>query len=213
MHKNDEQKQDPSNSSALPPYLNITDVLPIAGKNKEQLTAEVIMEPCIRAATTNYYYHATMPHLSLAAMIKCLKEEVQDTENNKHLTRQENTLAAQINTLDALFHSMAQAASQSKHLEIKERYFNLALKAQKQCAKTIQTLAELKQPQPVAYVKQANIAQSMQVNNATLEIEKKNFSQNKLLEKKHEKRLDNRETFTAKLNDSHLAAMAAVHRT
>jgi hypothetical protein len=43
----------------------------------------------------------------------------------------------------------------------------LALKAQSQCRATLETLAAIKNPQPVAFVRQANIAHGpQQVNNA-----------------------------------------------
>ncbi len=44
----------------------------------------------------------------------------------------------------------------------------LALKAQSQCRATIESLAEIKNPRPVAFVQQANIAHGpQQVNNET----------------------------------------------
>ena len=41
----------------------------------------------------------------------------------------------------------------------------LALKAQSQCRATIEALTNIKNPRPVAYVRQANIGQAVQVNN------------------------------------------------
>jgi hypothetical protein len=42
----------------------------------------------------------------------------------------------------------------------------LALKAQSQCRATIETLAEIKNPQPVAFVQQADVAHGpQQINN------------------------------------------------
>jgi len=47
-----------------------------------------------------------------------------------------------------------------------ETYMRLALKAQSQCRTTLETLAEIKNPRAVAFVKQANIAGGhQQVNN------------------------------------------------
>lgn len=39
------------------------------------------------------------------------------------------------------------------------------MKAQGQCSATLETFADIKNPRPVAFVKQANIAQNQQVNN------------------------------------------------
>ena len=48
-----------------------------------------------------------------------------------------------------------------------ETYLRLALRAQAQCRATLETLAVIKNPQPVAFVRQANIANGpQQVNNA-----------------------------------------------
>ncbi|MBK0054346.1 hypothetical protein [Stenotrophomonas sp. S39] len=47
-----------------------------------------------------------------------------------------------------------------------ERYMRLALKAQAQCRSTLESLAEIRNPRPVAFVKQANIASGhQQINN------------------------------------------------
>lgn len=45
-----------------------------------------------------------------------------------------------------------------EYLNATDTYLRLALKAQAQCRATLQTLAEIKNPRPVAFVKQANIA-------------------------------------------------------
>ena len=44
------------------------------------------------------------------------------------------------------------------HLQAAETYMRLALKSQSQCRTTVETLAEIKNPRQVAFVKQANIA-------------------------------------------------------
>ena len=89
-------------------------------------------------------------------------------ENNVSLV--ESMLLTQANTLDAMFNSFACRAQQNvgHHLNAVESYARLALKAQAQSRATLQTLAEIKNPRPVAFVKQANIAHGpQQVNNAS----------------------------------------------
>jgi hypothetical protein len=79
----------------------------------------------------------------------------------------------------------------------------LALKAQSNCRSTIEALGELKHPKAVAFVKQANIAHTQQVNNgapagisrpvragAGAGAEKLTSAPNKLLEQTHGERLD-----------------------
>ena len=79
----------------------------------------------------------------------------------------EATLAAQAVALDAIFNELARraAANMGEYLNATEIYLRLGLKAQAQRWAT-QTLFEINNPQPVAFVKQANIANGpQQVNN------------------------------------------------
>jgi hypothetical protein len=76
-----------------------------------------------------------------------------------------------------------------------ETYLRLALRAQTQCRATLETLAAIKNPQPVAFVRQANIAHGpQQVNNAgTAEGSRAGDTknqQNKVLDYQHGERLD-----------------------
>jgi hypothetical protein len=48
-----------------------------------------------------------------------------------------------------------------------DRYLRLALKAQAQCRATLQTLVEAKYPRQATFIRQANIAEQQQINNAT----------------------------------------------
>lgn len=70
-------------------------------------------------------------------------------------------LAAQTIALNAVFSDIAWRAARNtmEYLPATETYLRLALKAQAQCRATIEALAEIKNPRPVAFVKQANIAQ------------------------------------------------------
>jgi len=49
--------------------------------------------------------------------------------------------------------------------ESMESYLRLAFKAQAQCRATLETLANIKNPQPTAFIRQQNIAANQQVNN------------------------------------------------
>jgi len=81
----------------------------------------------------------------------------------------ESLLVAQATALDAIFTELARRAAlnMGEYLSASERYMRLALKAQSQCRTTVEALAQLKNPRPVAFVHQANIAHGpQQVNNA-----------------------------------------------
>ncbi|HDS1146363.1 MULTISPECIES: hypothetical protein [Stenotrophomonas] len=80
----------------------------------------------------------------------------------------DSLLTSQAIALNAVFLEMSRRAALNMggHLRATETYMRLALKAQSQCRTTLETLAEIKNPRAVAFVKQANIAGGhQQVNN------------------------------------------------
>ena len=87
------------------------------------------------------------------------------------MSEAEATLTAQAATLDAIFNELARRAALNlgEYINAAEIYLRQALKAQAQCRATLETLAEIKNPRQVAFVKQANISQGhQQVNNGVL---------------------------------------------
>lgn len=79
----------------------------------------------------------------------------------------ETMLMTQANTLDMVFNRLALQAIQNPLMQQMDALLRLALKAQSQCRSTLEALADIKNPRPVAFVKQANIAHGpQQVNNA-----------------------------------------------
>lgn len=79
----------------------------------------------------------------------------------------ESALVAQAMSLQATYTTLSRLASKNvTNIKVCDQYLRLALKAQSQCRCTIEALAEMKNPRPVAFVKQANIAAGhQQVNN------------------------------------------------
>lgn len=130
------------------------------------------------------------------------------------LSRVESMLMAQAHTLDGLFARLTTSALTCTDLGKLERYMKLALKAQSQTRATLQTLGELKAPKQVAFVKQANIGNQVQVNNgdSSSHARKNRKSPNELLEVEHGERLDTRTTGTASGVDSAMAPVGAKHR-
>lgn len=90
---------------------------------------------------------------------------------NGDLTDAERMLMAQATTLDVIFNQLARraAANLGEYIQTSETYLRLAMKAQSQCRATLETLAAMKNPTPVAFVRQANIANGHQQVNNTLE--------------------------------------------
>jgi hypothetical protein len=79
----------------------------------------------------------------------------------------ERVAIAQIATLNALFNSLIQNAWKNYSTPHFEKMMKLGLKAQSQCARTLETLTALKNPAIIA--KQLNMANQQVVNNAVVE--------------------------------------------
>ncbi|MBM7062829.1 hypothetical protein JQX08_19110 [Pseudomonas sp. UL073] len=92
----------------------------------------------------------------------------------------------------------------------------LALKAQNQSRATLQTLADLKTPKQIAFVKQANVGNQIQVNNGTQKqpacARKTKRAQNELLEVGHEQRLDTRAKGATGSVDSEMETVGKKYR-
>lgn len=137
--------------------------------------------------------------------------------NSGDMTRAENMLVAQAHTLDGLFANLLNRGLMTNQVDKFEMFMRLALKAQNQSRATLQTLNELKTPKQVAFVKQANIGNQVQVNNginAPRPRAKKNQNMpNELLEVQHGERLDTRTSGTASSPDPAMATVEKEHRT
>jgi len=90
-----------------------------------------------------------------------------DEVSGGDLSRVEKMLAHQALALDAIFNNMAQRSARQETFKGIEVLMRLALKAQAQSRATVEALAEIKNPRPVQFVKQANMTTGpQQVNNA-----------------------------------------------
>ena len=136
----------------------------IAALNDE-LIARALHQPEVRAARTIQRFEGEKLDINAAAdELRGLVVEVQAGS----MKRPEAMLVAQAHALDALFSALAirsHANSREGCLDAADRYLRLALKAQAQAVRTIEALGELKNPRPVTFVRQANLATNQQVNN------------------------------------------------
>lgn len=134
-------------------------------------------------------------------------------------------LTSQAIALNAVFLEMSRRAvlNMGEHMGAMETYMRLALKPQSQCRTTLETLAEIKNPRAVAFVKQANIAGGhQQINNGTgpgvpaadPSREQSKFEQSKLLEETANGQwLDTGTTPSAVDGDPQMAAVGELNRT
>jgi hypothetical protein len=177
--------------------------------------AHTSLRPTVQAALTLMDYTKAFGEMSINTLVADLVKQC-DLAIDGDLSRTEGLLISQAHTLDAIFHKLARKASHSEYLNQLEVHLRLALKAQSQCRATLETLAIIKNPQPVAFVRQANIAHGpQQVNNGAAadlrsrEIDKK---QCKLVEVQNGERLEPGPPGAAGGTNSKLEAMGAFHR-
>jgi hypothetical protein len=188
--------------------------------DRSRLVAQLVVTPSLQAASTIKRWSSALGELYITALIDELRQQA-TTASSGDLKRQEAMLTIQAHTLDTIFNELARrsAANVGEYMDATDRYMRLALKAQSQCRATIETLAEIKNPKPVAFVQQANIANGpQQVNNGTLEpvegsrAEKPENQQSKLLEQSDGQRMDFGTKGAAIGVDTPLETVGAVNR-
>jgi hypothetical protein len=180
------------------------------GKTADAALAEAALGAIIgNGSTAVDYSKGLFPGLSLSDCVDVLKAQV-DEVNSGNLSAIEARLAAQAVALEAIFNCLAKRAIHTEYMEKLETYLRLGLKA-------LETLAAIKNPSSVAFVRQANIAHGpQQVNNAAFEpplprARDTESAQTKLLEAADGERLDTRATGTASAANPPLAAVGAIH--
>lgn len=156
----------------------------------------------------------------LAEELKILTDNV----SRNDLSGLERMLAAQIYTLDQIFHlMMRRGVGDGLSLEHCKAYMNCALRAQSQTRAAIETMAEIKNPKP--FMQQQNIAYNQQINNSARSDrnaspvprvrERNRKAPNKLLSDRKELTrapLDSGGTQTSISTNPDMEAVGAIHR-
>jgi len=184
-------------------------------KSKERQIAEVgLSAPVLNAITAKNF--TKVGDIDLTEAVTVMREKVSKV-NAGDLNELEATLTAQSVSLDAIFNELARRAINSDTMSKLEIYMRLSLKAQAQCARTIEVLAAMKNP-PVIFAKQANIANGhQQINNGNQQENASTHSRaqeiesqpNELLEVNHgSKTMDTRTAQTASRKDKAMATVA-----
>jgi hypothetical protein len=155
--------------------------------------------------------------LDVPALLEVLRSQAAAAKCND-LAQAEAMLMNQATALQTLFGRLAERGMGCDQAPAFEANFRMALRAQAQCRATLETLAMIKNPAPVAFVRQANIAAGpQQVNNGPQPGEgsrarENEMTPNKLLEAQDGERLDARTTSKASAADPALEAVGAVDR-
>ncbi len=111
---------------------------------------------------------AVFGELDLSKLVIELRNQTRTVSNEGDMRAPEAMLYGQAVALQTIFTALSRRAALNvgEYMNAAERYLRLALKAQAQCRATLETLHEMKNPRPVAFVRQANIAHGpQQVNN------------------------------------------------
>ncbi|MEQ1802481.1 MAG: hypothetical protein ABL989_11195 [Gammaproteobacteria bacterium] len=188
-------------------------------ESRKLAMAQTALRPTVQAAPTVWEYDGRIPDLDLLSLAEGLSEQVSLAKAGD-LSRAEAMLVTQAHTLDAIFHSSARraAANMGEYVKAADTYLRLALKAQSQCRTTWETLALIKNPPHVAFVKQANIAHGpQQINNGPVpergsRARETEIERNKLLEATDGERLDPGTAGAAGGADTHLETVGAINR-
>ncbi|AST27993.1 hypothetical protein [Ralstonia pseudosolanacearum] len=184
----------------------------------EASRARIVTSSVVRGAVTGRKYARPMfgDDVNLSAYVDQLSQRASKVMAGD-MSGVEAMLITQANTLDMIFNELACKAAHCEYLNQMEAHLRHALRAQAQCRATLEALAEIKNPRPVAFVKQANIAHGpQQVNNGAsppARTHKENREQsNQLLEVSHGQWLDTGATGTAGRGDQALETVGAVNR-
>ena len=131
------------------------------------VTARTLTRPEIGAAAimekwSPHTYGVNVLAHELAVQVKAV--------NQGDMQRTEGILLSQAQALDAIFVNLMRRAIGQTTMVHWEAYMRMGMKAQSQCRATLQVLADIKNPRPVAFVKQANINNGgqQQVNNGVV---------------------------------------------
>jgi hypothetical protein len=173
-----------------------------------------MIRPWVQAATTIQAFNPTGQNINF--LVAELSKQAEQVVFGENLARPEAQLVCQAHTLDEIFNKLARRAEANfvkGYLDAGERFLRMALRAQNQCRATIETLAVLKNPAPVAFVRQANIAAGpQQVNNgvpAGSDARAGEFGQSKL-GVQNGQQLDTRAARQGGCDDPQVAALGAL---
>lgn len=138
------------------------------GEGEARQSAEcAISSLTSNAVTARLFAHGTFGLSDLTECVAVVREKVAQAQTGD-MSDIEATLISQAAALNAIFAEMARRAAlnMGTHLQATDTYLKNAFKAQAQCRATLETLAEIKNPRAVAFVRQANIANgAQQINN------------------------------------------------
>ena len=130
----------------------------------------MLLSPTIQSAAGIHAWGGFAGTVDLADLVDDLRERIKKIQGGD-MQPVQAMLFGQAITLETIFTNLARRAAinAGEYINATDTYLRLALKAQAQCRATLEALAEIKNPRPVAFVKQANIANGpQQINNGVV---------------------------------------------
>lgn len=195
-----------------------------APDKKHMAPHELVLSPTIQSAAGIHAWSKFLGEADLGGVITELRERVEKVQDGD-MRSVEAMLYGQALTLQTIFTSLARKAVAQEYLKQFQVNLTLALKAQAQCRATLEALAEIKNPRPVMFAKQANISNGpQQVNNGAAtesgtvrasghaHASENADRPNELLEHQHGNYLDTRAQSKAGGIDPHLEAVESGYR-
>lgn len=185
---------------------------------------ELVLSPTVQSAAGIHAWSKFLGEADLGELIAAEREQIKKVQDGD-MGLVEAMLYGQAMTLQTIFSSLARRAASNDGLKQFQVNLTLALKAQAQCRATLEALAEIKNPRPVMFAKQANISNGpQQVNNGAAtesgtvrasghaHASESADRPNELLEHQHGNYLDTRAQSKAGGIDPHLEAVESGYR-
>lgn len=182
--------------------------------SREQLLARIAIQPSAQASATIQEFNKSLGELDFDSLNTTISSQIVSVQSN-NLKAVESMLFAQATALESIFYSLSRRAiANIGNVEAFEGLLRLSFKAQSQSRATLETLGKIKNPQPIAFVRQANISNGhQQINNGnTTRAQENNSAPNELLEVEHGKRMDTGTSSQTVGVSTQLEAVEAVHR-
>ena len=161
------RKETPSmNSKSKAPKKATRPTLAEAKDSRPLEAHEVALSPNLQNAVGVYAWGTCAGKPDLQATAEGLSAQTRKVQSGD-LAALEAMLYGQAITLQAIFTKLARRAAANDSVKPFQVNLTLALKAQAQCRATLEALAEIKNPRPVAFVRQMNMSAGPQQVNVT----------------------------------------------
>ena len=212
---------------AATPARKATSVAATQQAHKDIRAHEIVLSSNIQNAAGIMPWSKFAGEVDLADLIEDLGGQTKQLQAGD-MSSVEAMLYGQAKVLETMFISLARRAASNDDLKAFQVNLSLAFKAQAQCRATLEALAEIKNPRPVSFMRQANVTTgAQQVNNTYASVMQaqqghtgitspaENFQKapNKLLETDHGHFLDTRAQGAPSRADPPVEAVGQFHRT